>query len=44
VALNRRSRITIILVTHESDVAAYSGRIIRFLDGRVISDEKVKKT
>jgi putative ABC transport system ATP-binding protein len=44
VALNRRSRITIILVTHESDIAAYSGRIIRFLDGRIVSDEKVKKS
>jgi putative ABC transport system ATP-binding protein len=44
VVLNRRSRITIILVTHESDIAAYSGRIIRFLDGRIVSDEKVKKS
>jgi putative ABC transport system ATP-binding protein len=37
--LNRASGITIILVTHESDIAAYSRRIIRFLDGRIISDE-----
>ncbi|MBN1613471.1 MAG: ABC transporter ATP-binding protein [Deltaproteobacteria bacterium] len=42
VALNQRSRITVILVTHEADIAAYSGRVIRFLDGLVISDEKVK--
>jgi len=30
--------ITIILVTHESDVAAYAQRIVTFLDGRIISD------
>ena len=40
VGLNQESHITIVLVTHEPDIAAYSGRIIRFLDGRVISDER----
>jgi putative ABC transport system ATP-binding protein len=40
VRLNRESGITIVLVTHESDIAAYSRRIIRFLDGRVVSDER----
>ncbi len=39
VKLNSESGITVILVTHEPDIAAYSKRIIRFLDGRVISDE-----
>jgi putative ABC transport system ATP-binding protein len=39
VKLNTNSNITIILVTHENDIAAYSKRIIRFLDGRIISDE-----
>jgi putative ABC transport system ATP-binding protein len=34
--------ITVILVTHEMDVAMQTQRIIRLLDGRVISDEKVK--
>ena len=43
VKLNRESRITIILVTHEQDIAAYSKRIIKFLDGRIVSDEVVKK-
>jgi putative ABC transport system ATP-binding protein len=38
VNLNRGSNITIVLVTHEHDIAAYSRRIIRFLDGRVTSD------
>lgn len=37
--LNRESHITIVLVTHEPDIAAYSKRIIRFLDGRIMSDE-----
>jgi len=44
VQLNNHSGTTIILVTHESDIAAFSKRIIRFLDGHVISDEKVSKT
>jgi putative ABC transport system ATP-binding protein len=39
VKLNTQSDITIILVTHENDIAAYSRRIIKFLDGRIISDE-----
>ncbi len=43
VKLNRESGITVILVTHEPDIAAYSKRIIRFLDGRIVSDEPVKK-
>ena len=40
VRLNRESHMTIVLVTHEPDIAAYSGRIIRFLDGRVVRDER----
>ncbi len=37
--LNSESGITVILVTHESDIAAYSRRIIRFLDGHLVSDK-----
>ncbi len=33
--------ITIVLVTHEMDVAAQAQRIVRLLDGQVVSDEKV---
>jgi putative ABC transport system ATP-binding protein len=33
-----RSGITIIMVTHEADVAAYASRRITFKDGRIISD------
>ena len=36
-ALNRQG-ITIIMVTHEHDVAAHAGRQITFKDGRIISD------
>jgi putative ABC transport system ATP-binding protein len=41
--LNREAGITVVLVTHEHDIAAYSKRIIRFLDGHIVSDEAVKK-
>ncbi len=37
--LNRRGGITIILVTHEPDLALYANRIIRLRDGKVISDD-----
>jgi putative ABC transport system ATP-binding protein len=38
-SLNRQG-ITIIMVTHEHDVAAHAGRQITFRDGRIISDTK----
>ena len=36
--LNRDQRMTVIMVTHEPDIAAYAGRVIRFIDGRIESD------
>jgi putative ABC transport system ATP-binding protein len=36
--LNRERGITIVLVTHEPDVAAYSQRLVRLKDGRVLFD------
>jgi putative ABC transport system ATP-binding protein len=39
-ALNRDRGITILMVTHEPDMAAYARRIVRFVDGRVASDER----
>ena len=38
-----RSGNTIILVTHEDNIAKYSNRIVRLLDGKLVSDESVKK-
>ncbi len=40
--LNRESGMSIIVVTHEHDIAEYSDRIIRFKDGHVVSDEPVE--
>ncbi|HEY7305236.1 MAG TPA: ABC transporter ATP-binding protein [Bryobacteraceae bacterium] len=36
--LNRRSGITVLIVTHEPDIARHAERIIVFRDGRVTSD------
>ena len=36
--LNEDRGITIVLVTHEEDIAAYARRHIRFRDGRIESD------
>ena len=38
VGLNRDQRITIVMVTHEPDMAAYARRTVRFVDGLVESD------
>ncbi|HSQ06671.1 MAG TPA: ABC transporter ATP-binding protein [Chromatiaceae bacterium] len=35
IELNRDQGITILMVTHEAEMAAYAGRIIRFVDGHV---------
>jgi putative ABC transport system ATP-binding protein len=39
--LNRENSITVILVTHEPDIAAYASRKILFRDGRIVKDEPV---
>ncbi|MCU0810271.1 MAG: ABC transporter ATP-binding protein [Thiobacillaceae bacterium] len=39
-ALNRDQGITVIMVTHEPEMAAYARRVVRFLDGRVDSDRR----
>ena len=38
VEVNREGK-TVVLVTHEPDIAAYARRILRFKDGRLVSDE-----
>jgi putative ABC transport system ATP-binding protein len=40
VALNREHGITIVMVTHEADMAAYARRVVRFVDGHVESDRR----
>jgi macrolide transport system ATP-binding/permease protein len=42
-SLNRDQGVTIILVTHESDIAAYAERIVTVRDGEMVSDERVAK-
>jgi putative ABC transport system ATP-binding protein len=39
-ALNRDQGITVLMVTHEPEMAAYARRVVRFLDGRVDSDRR----
>jgi ABC-type lipoprotein export system ATPase subunit len=41
--LNRESRLTILLVTHEPDIAACAGRVVTIRDGRVIADERLAR-
>ncbi len=40
--LNERDGITIVLVTHESDIAANAHRLVRLADGRIIYDGPVE--
>jgi putative ABC transport system ATP-binding protein len=39
--LNREQGITVLMVTHENDIAAYAQRTVRFVDGRVAKDGHV---
>ena len=37
--LNRKQRITIVMITHEPDIAAYANRTIHFRDGHIERDD-----
>ncbi len=39
--LNREQGITIVLVTHENDIARYAKRLIRIVDGHVVEDSSL---
>ena len=38
--LNRRSGITVVIVTHERDIATHAGRVVTMLDGKVLDDKR----
>ena len=35
---------TMVVVTHEEDIAAHSQRVVRLLDGKIVVDERVGKS
>jgi putative ABC transport system ATP-binding protein len=37
-ALNRSRGLTIVMVTHEADIARYAGRSVLFRDGRIVEE------
>jgi putative ABC transport system ATP-binding protein len=41
--LNQRDGITIVLVTHEADIAAYARRLVRLTDGNIVYDGPVEQ-
>ena len=41
--LNRETGITVLLITHEMDIAEYGTRIVTFRDGQVVADKAVTK-
>src|SRR2546421_2261169 len=41
--LNREDQVTIVLVTHDTDIAGQARRQIRLKDGKVLTDERVEK-
>jgi putative ABC transport system ATP-binding protein len=40
-AFNRDNGLTVVMVTHEADMAAYAKRIVHFVDGKVHNDSEV---
>ncbi|MBC7145148.1 MAG: ABC transporter ATP-binding protein [Thioclava marina] len=41
--LNREAGLTIVMVTHEEDMAAYASRLVVFTDGKVVRDELMQE-
>jgi putative ABC transport system ATP-binding protein len=41
--LNRERALTVVLITHEPDIAEYAERLVAFRDGRVVKDERVAR-
>jgi len=42
-SLNREQGVTIVVVTHEQDIAAYAKRTVTMRDGQIISDQRTSK-
>ncbi|HEX7689602.1 MAG TPA: ABC transporter ATP-binding protein, partial [Burkholderiaceae bacterium] len=40
VRLNREQGVTIVVVTHERDIADYAGRVVTMRDGQIVADER----
>ncbi|MFO7301680.1 MAG: ABC transporter ATP-binding protein [Acidobacteriota bacterium] len=40
--LNTEKGITIVLITHEMDIAEYATRLVRFRDGRIVADQPIR--
>lgn len=38
VKLNQERQLTVLMVTHESDLASFAQRVVRFRDGRIVDD------
>jgi macrolide transport system ATP-binding/permease protein len=43
VSLNRDQGLTVVVVTHEADIAAYADRVITMRDGQILTDERMQK-
>jgi macrolide transport system ATP-binding/permease protein len=43
-ALNRERGLTIVLVTHEPDMAAFADRVVTMRDGAILSDERSRES
>ncbi len=41
--LNREDRVTVVLVTHDTDISAQAKRQVRLKDGRVLTDERIEQ-
>ena len=41
--LNTDGGLTVVMVTHEADIAAYAKRTIAFLDGNIASDSRIEE-
>ena len=38
--LNREAGITVVIVTHEHNIAAHAARVVTMIDGKVLSDTR----